>query len=221
MKISHAFRLLSMLLASAALFSCDPDPEDETIVPKPKAYHRLSFPKHEYKVYDSICPYSFETPVYSVVLGDEQSNTEPCWINIFYPRFGAIVHVSYKVVNGNLEKYLADSDEFAKKHVVKANGMEENPVIRDTARVYGLLYDIKGNAASNLQFYLTDSTKHFLRGSFYFNVPPNIDSLEPVVKFLREDIIHLIKTFRWKETPLNLKVEGHVKQPARKKEETD
>lgn len=211
------FRLQIFLLCLGIIsISCDPDPEDEAIVPKPKAYHRISYPKHEYKAYDSICPYAFETPVYSIVLPDFEANTEPCWVNVYYPKFGAVLHVSYKVVDGNLETYLRDSDEFAKKHVVKANGMDENPIIRDSARVYGLMYDIKGNAASNLQFYVTDSANHFVRGSLYFAVPPNIDSLEPSVKFIREDIIHLIQTFRWKETRLKLKVRGEIKkQPAK------
>lgn len=184
-------------------FSCDPDPEEQAIIPKPRLYPRIDFPQHDYKTFDSLCPYTFETPVYSVVMRDEGEHTEPCWINIFYPRFGAVMHISYKVIDNNLEKYLEDCDNFAKKHTVKANGLDENPIVRDSARVFGLLYDIKGNAASNLQFYVTDSLTHFLRGSLYFNVSPNMDSLEPVVKFLREDVIHLVQTFSWKGNTQN------------------
>ncbi len=200
-----------LLLCSSVFFSCDPDPEEQAIIPKPRAYPLITFPEHKYKVHDSLCPYAFETPVYSVVLADKGGNSEPCWINIVYPQFKAALHVSYKVVDNNLDQYLQDSREFAMKHVVKANGLEENPVIRDSAKVYGLMYDIKGNAASNLQFYLTDSTKHFLRGSLYFNVAPNIDSLEPVINFLKEDIIHLIQTFEWQESSLQLEVKGKLR----------
>jgi gliding motility-associated lipoprotein GldD len=207
-------RIVFVLSVLISCIACDPDPEEETIIPKPRAYPRIDFPSHTYKTYDSICPYKFETPVYSVVRPDEGGNTEPCWINIFYPRFGAVIHVSYKVIDGNLEKYLIDSDDLAKKHTVKANGLEENPIFRDSAKVFGLLYDIKGNAATSLQFYVTDSTKNFLRGSLYFNVPPNIDSLEPVINFLREDVIHMIETFNWKKSDLKLKVEGEVKKTA-------
>lgn len=194
-KLSLCVLFLMLLYAFS---SCDPDPEEQLIIPKARMYPRIDFPRHQYTSYDSICPYTFETPVYSVVVPDAGEHTEPCWINIIYPRFGAVMHVSYKVIDNNLEKYLEDCDNFAKKHTVKANGLDENPIVRDSARVFGLLYDIKGNAASNLQFYVTDSVKHFLRGSLYFNVSPNMDSLEPVVKFLREDAIHLIKTFSWK-----------------------
>jgi gliding motility-associated lipoprotein GldD len=87
---------------------------------------------------------------------------------------------------------------FANKHQVKATGLEETVVLRDSAKVYGLLFDIAGNTASSLQFYLTDSTHHFLRGALYFNAKPNIDSLKIVVDFIREDVLHLINTTRWK-----------------------
>jgi gliding motility-associated lipoprotein GldD len=113
--------------------------------------------------------------------------------------------VSYKVINNNLDEYLKDSDMFAKKHTIKANGLNENLVINDSAKVYGIIYDIKGNTATNLQFFLTDSTKNFLRGSLYFDIAPNTDSVEPVTKFLREDVMHMIKTFRWKTSSTELK----------------
>ncbi|NOZ45910.1 MAG: gliding motility lipoprotein GldD, partial [Chlorobi bacterium] len=64
--------------------------------------------------------------------------------------------------------------------------------------VYGILYDIKGNAASSINFFVTDSTQHFLRGALYFNSKPNKDSLAPVVDFIRKDIVHLMETFKWK-----------------------
>jgi gliding motility-associated lipoprotein GldD len=70
--------------------------------------------------------------------------------------------------------------------------------INEKERVYGILYDIKGNSASSLQFYLTDSSRHFFRGALYFNVQPNKDSLAPVIDYFREDIIYLIETFSWK-----------------------
>ena len=66
-------------------------------------------------------------------------------------------------------------------------------------RVYGILYDLKGNTATAVQFYVTDSVNHYLRGSLYFSAEPNADSLAPVISFFRDDIIHLIETLKWKE----------------------
>ena len=116
---SPAIFLMAIACALFTATACDPDPEDELVVPKPKAYFRIDFPKKDYRLYDSVCPYSFETPVYSIIKSDVRDNAEPCWINIFYPQFRATIHVSYKVVDNNLGEYLKDSDVFAKKHTIK------------------------------------------------------------------------------------------------------
>jgi gliding motility-associated lipoprotein GldD len=113
------------------------------------------------------------------------------------------LHLSYKTVNNNIDKYLNDSHEFANKHQVKATGLDEIPIIRDSSKVYGLFFDISGNTASSLQFYLTDSTRHFLRGALYFNSVPNIDSLKIVVDFIKKDMLHLINTTKWKSNQKN------------------
>jgi gliding motility-associated lipoprotein GldD len=102
-------------------------------------------------------------------------------------------------VNNDLGKHIENSHYFANKHQIKATGLEETVIARDSAKVYGLLFDISGNTASSLQFYLTDSTHHFLRGSLYFNSVPNIDSLKIVVDFIRKDVLHLINTAAWKK----------------------
>ena len=191
--------LLIVLIAPFILISCSDD-EDETYIPKPKGYFRIDFPEKKYRLYDSICPYKFEIPVYSFIDQDKHLGAEPCWLNVNYPKFNAQLHLSYKVVNNNLKTYLDDSRDFAIKHQIKATGLDETVIIRDSSKVFGLVYDISGNTASNIQFYLTDSTKHFLRGALYFNSIPNVDSLKIVVDFLRKDIIQMIKTFEWKDT---------------------
>jgi gliding motility-associated lipoprotein GldD len=101
-------------------------------------------------------------------------------------------------VDHNLFQYTEDSRALAYKHTIKADAINETVYTNPGHRVYGILYDIKGNAASSLQFYLTDSVRHFLRGSLYFNVEPNKDSLAPVIAYFREDIVHLIESFEWK-----------------------
>lgn len=179
---------LSLLFLAA----CSEDP-----VPKPRGYFRIALPEKGYEQLKSDCPFTFEYPVYASVSADKSRMAEPCWLNIYFPQFNAQVHLSYKPVNNNVAQYLEDSRTLTYKHTVKANDIRELPVIKDSANVYGLVYDIKGNAASSLQFHLTDSVNHFLRGSLYFNVPPNSDSLAPVIEFLRSDVHHLIETFRW------------------------
>ncbi len=191
--------ILAILISSIVVFSSCGNDEDETVyIPKPKGYPRIIFPEKSYRLYDSLCPYSFEIPTYANISNDKHKGTNPCWINVNFPRYNAQIHLSYKVVTNNLDTFLNDSRDFAIKHQIKATGLDETVIIRDSSQVYGLVYDISGNTASNVQFYLTDSTHHFMRGALYFNVVPNIDSLKIVVDFLRKDIIHMIKTFEWK-----------------------
>lgn len=180
------------------IFSSCGDDDDTILAPKPKGYFRIDFPEKKYMKYDSICPYSFDLPNYSFIENDNHMGAEPCWLNINFPRFNAKIHLSYKLVNNNLDTLLEQSRDFAIKHQVKATGLEETVIIRDSAKVYGLVYDIRGNTASSLQFYLTDSTHHFLRGALYFNSVPNIDSQKVVVDFIRKDIERMITTFKWK-----------------------
>jgi gliding motility-associated lipoprotein GldD len=192
MKLKYIFYLVCSL---TIFFSCDE--EDIIYSPKPRGYCRITFPERAYHSFDTTCAYTFEVPVYTKVVKPE--GAEPCWFNINYPRFNANIHLSYKAVNNDLARHIENSHYFANKHQVKATGVEETVIARDSAKVYGLLFDISGNAASNLQFYLTDSTHHFLRGSLYFNSVPNIDSLKIVIDFIREDVLHLINTTAWKK----------------------
>jgi gliding motility-associated lipoprotein GldD len=170
----------------------------QNYTPKPRGYLRIDFPEKEYTRFDSSCPYSFSYPVYSRVVPDDDYNSEPCWINIEFPSFEGKIHISYKKVKGNLFEYMEDSRSLAYKHTIKADAIRETVYSDPEANVHGILYDIRGNAASSLQFYLTDSNRHFLRGSLYFNVLPNKDSLAPVIAYFREDIIYLIESFEWK-----------------------
>ncbi len=186
------------LIFCFSIVSCNSD-DDDTIAPKPKAYYRLSFPEKKYVKYDSICPFTFEMPVYSRIDNDKNYGAEPCWLNLNFPTFSGTLHLSYKVVNGNLKGYLEDTYTLASKHQIKASGIEEHLISRDSNKVYGLIYEIKGNAASSIQFFLTDSLHHFIRGALYFNAVPNSDSIAPVLEFIRKDIYQMIASFKWKD----------------------
>jgi len=189
--------VIACILLSLIFISCD---EEEVVYsPRPRGYSRIDFPRKNYRLYDSICPYTFEIPLYSRITQDKHKGAEPCWLNLEFPKFNATIHLSYKIVTNDLAQHLENSHYFANKHQVKATGLDEVVILRDSANVYGLLFDIGGNTASTLQFYMTDSTQHFLRGALYFNSTPNIDSLKIVVDFLRADVLHMINTTSWKK----------------------
>lgn len=183
--------LIIIFLLAIILVSC----KNNDPIPRPKAYFRIDTPVKEYKLYDDVCPFTFEIPVYSFIVKEKQ---DYCWMDIYFPQNEATIYLTYKEVNDDINTHLEDSREFVYKHTVKADAIEEIIYENPELNVYGTLYDLKGNTATSVQFYLTDSTNHFLRGSLYFNVPPNKDSLAPVIDFIREDIIHMMESFEWK-----------------------
>ncbi len=199
MKINLFYKTFFLLFSSATLFcSCGNGDDDDTIAPKPRGYHRITFPEKNYVQYDSTCPFKFQIPDYAYVENDKHQSAEPCWINIEFPTLNSTLHLSYKKVNNNLQTYIENTYSLAAKHQIKASSIQEQLITNDTTKVYGLIYEIGGNAASRIQFFVTDSTNHFLRGSLYFNAVPNTDSLKPALDFIRKDIYNLIKTFEWK-----------------------
>ncbi len=186
-KILFLLTLVTIILSSCS--SNDP-------IPRPKGYFRIDTPEKSYKFYNDDCPFSFDIPVYSFI---NKEKPQYCWLDILFPNNDAILYLTYlPVVDNNINKHLEDSRELVYKHTVMADAIEETIYVNDSSNVYGVLYDLKGNTASAVQFYLTDSTDHFLRGSLYFNVQPNKDSLAPVIDFIREDVIHLMESFEWK-----------------------
>jgi len=184
--------ILTLLLIVLFLPGCKKD-----YTPKPRGYFRIDFPEKKFQLFKSNFPYSFEYPKYSKICPDNDSFSEPFWIDIDIPTNKAKFHLSYKQIKGNLARLTEDSRELVYKHSIKATSIDERLFINTANNVYGTVYYIKGNAASPMQFYMTDSTNHFLRGSFYISEIPNYDSLLPVITFLETDLIHLIETLNW------------------------
>lgn len=186
---------LAVLLISLVALSCG----DRNPQPKPRGYFRIDLPDKQYVTLDTLRFYSFEYPTYATITPDFYSPDEKDWINVEFPAFKGTIHISYKEVDGNLSRYVEDAYRMIVKHIGKATGIRDSVVVNKDKNVYGLVYFIDGEGvASPLQFYLTDSTNHFMRGSLYFNIYPNNDSLQPVIDFITDDVRHLINTFEWK-----------------------
>lgn len=185
--------LIFFILSLFVLISCD-----RSHTPKPAGYVRIDYPEKTYSVYTGSEFFQFEIPDYANVETDTSPGAEPGWINVVIPGLNGKIHLSYKPVDNNLDDYITDCRTLVYKHTVKAEGIEESPFMQREEGSFGMVYDLKGDVASAVQFFITDSTHHFLRGSLYFNCSPNRDSLNPVIDFLREDIIHMIETTEWK-----------------------
>ena len=185
-----------LIISCLSFFSCD---NNKTYQPKPRGYFRIDLPEKEYVRLDSMRYYSFEYPSCSKITPDYLSPHEKEWINIEYPSYKGTIHLSYKTVDGNLSQYLEDSYYMMSKHITRAMGIRDSLIVNPERGVYGLVYFLEGEGvASPLQFYLTDSVSHFMRGSLYFNVRTNNDSLAPVIDFITDDVRHLIETVEWK-----------------------
>lgn len=187
--------IILLILAGLTITSCNNDDYS----PKPRGFHRIIFPEKIYTQRETGCPYSFEIPKYSNLAVDKSSNSKPCWKNLDFPQFNARLHLSYFEIgpNSTFEQLTEDVRTFAFKHTAMASAIEQQVISLPEHNVYGLEYHIQGNTASNYQFFISDKSKHYLRGALYFNEKPHLDSIQPVLKFIEEDIAHLINTSKW------------------------
>ena len=171
--------------------------------PKPSGYFKISLPEKNYQIFIGPgYPYTFEYPTYANVVRDStffgDATENPWWINIDFPQFSGRIYLSYKIIGPyKLEKLLNDAFNLTGKHSIKASYIDDS-VINTSNNIHGEFFRIEGDVATAYQFFLTDSTKNFLRGALYFDATPNADSLKPVNDFLVQDMKHLINTFRWK-----------------------
>ncbi len=173
---------------------------EQTQTPRPRGYMRVDFPNKGYMSHDGSCPYKFEYPVRSLIDTNIRRVKQPCWLNLHYPQYGATMHFTYsKITRDSLFQYVEDARKLAMKHTVRADDIKERYYENPQHQVYGVAYEFEGNVASNFQFFLTDSNQHFVRGSLYFNMKPNPDSLKPVIEYVKKDMYKLIETLEWKD----------------------
>jgi len=187
-----AFNCLCLLLLCA---SCT----NESYSPKPRGYFDIKFPKKEYQSYHKTCPFSFDFPKYARMEPDQERDAGNCWNNLNFPQFNARLHLTYYDVSSKkeYEGLIEDARTLAFKHTVKANAIDQKLINYPEKKVYGIYYAIEGNTASSVQFFLTDSVKHYFRGALYFNERPQYDSIAPVAAFIKQDIDRMISTFKW------------------------
>ncbi|MDP2174650.1 MAG: gliding motility lipoprotein GldD [Bacteroidota bacterium] len=170
--------------------------------PKPHAYPRFYFPEKQYQIFDSVAPFSFLYPTYAMIQNhqNEDTNWNPYWYNIHYIPFNATLHLSYLSFKNRDEfnDLFNDTRKLVYKHDIRAEEIQETEIINQSADITGIVYELKGNTATNLNFYISDGKQHFLRGALYFNAKTEIDSIQPAFDFLKTDIIKLIETTKWR-----------------------
>lgn len=171
--------------------------------PRPKEYPRIELPAKQY-VADSLegCPFTFQRLDYVTIQRDTQlfstAQSGDCWYNLYYPNYGATIYLSYKALSESytLTRLRDDAYKLTYEHTKRADYIE--PVFVETPNsVYGVVYKVGGDAASALQFFVTDTSAHWLRGALYFDVAPDYDSLAPVIEYISNDVDHFIESLKW------------------------
>jgi gliding motility-associated lipoprotein GldD len=177
--------------------------EEPVFTPKPRGFPRVEYPVTEYQLFDkNYCNFTFEYPKYAQIVQDTSFfNEKPandCWFEVYVPQFDAHIHCSYYPITKEnpFSKLYNDAFVLADKHNIKADYIDQIRIEKKKG-ISGFLFDIQGPAASPFQFFLTDSTKHFMRGALYFKTAARPDSLRPVAEFMKNDIMQMINTFEW------------------------
>lgn len=185
-------RLIFILLLSFLLFSC------KEYTPKPKGYPLIE------KVDDSLLTYtykafSFQYSSHARITEIPSEKETEKWINIHYPNYEATIYCSYMPISkALLRDALEDSHRIAYSHATQANNIIQTLFNESDLKNGGIIYDIEGSVASPIQFFLTDSISNFFRGSVYYDNKINPDSVAPITSFLREDVIHIMKSMEWR-----------------------
>lgn len=182
-------KLICILVVFLSLvWSCKED-----VLPKPKAQLRLEYTEPSYELIQTDCPYIFEKSQSGILKVNEK-----CWINIEYPSLKASINMTYRPVEDNLKELFLEAEKLTFNHAIKADGISSIPYANKSKKVYGSIFEVTGNAASPIQFHVTDSVQNFITGAVYFNVQPNYDSIKPAINYLQNDIIHMIESMEWK-----------------------
>lgn len=176
---------------------------DEIYIPKPRMYPRIIFPEKGYQAFNvDDCPFRFDYPIYAEIEKDKKFFNEeapsPCWYDIVIPSFNGRIHCSYYSIadRTQLDGYIDDAFRITGSHNQKANYRDE--LVIEKGDVGGILFDIQGEVASPVQFFVTDSVDHYLRGALYFYNQVETDSMAPIYEFVKQDIAHMLETFEWK-----------------------
>jgi len=181
-------RFLTFLCTATIFWACNSE-----IKPKPNAYLRLSYPQPEYQTTQAPCAFTYEQNAVAKI-----TNVKDCSFQIDYPEMKAKIFVDYeKVTKNNLMNLLKDAQRLTFEHTVKAEEIQENLIIDNDKKVYGMFYELIGNTATNVQFYATDSINHFIVGSLYFYAKPNFDSIIPAAHYIKNDMLKIVETMEW------------------------
>jgi gliding motility-associated lipoprotein GldD len=190
-------KVLSVIMLSIWLGSCKSSIQDYT--PKPRGFNRIDLPQHSYQTLPNVHPYSFEYSKEAIIQLDTFKNAEPHWIIIYYPKLNTRIQFTYKKVNndlGSLQKMIGDAAKLAFNHDKKAYSITDKLLITKSGKKV-VIFELEGEVPSPYQFFVTDSTKHYLRGAVYLMTATENDSLKPIIDYMKVDSRHILESLKW------------------------
>jgi len=192
-------RFLFVSVLAAGIYACNDDKEPD-YQPKPTGFNRLDLPAHEYQPLTEEHPYTFEYSKAAIVQKDTFMKAEPHWIIIYYPKLNTRIQFTYKPVNNDpkrLQNMMADAAKLAFHHDKKAYSITDKILTTKDGKK-AIIFELEGEVPSHYQFFVTDTTKHYLRGAMYLMTATENDSLRPVIDYMKADCRHILETLKWK-----------------------
>ncbi|MEN9973411.1 MAG: hypothetical protein RIS20_1758 [Bacteroidota bacterium] len=191
-------RIIAPFILILGIFSAC---SDENPVPKPSTYLRMNLPEHSYRVFKSDCPYSMKLSNLYLPTATEQPQSNYCIQEIDLGPLNGKLYLYYLKLpsKDSLAEIINFANDKVDEHKIKADKINFEQIIQAKKRVFGTFFELKGNVATNFQFYLTDSTTNFVRGEVLLNCRPNYDSLRPTLEYLKTDLLELVRHFEWKK----------------------
>ena len=181
--------LIVLIFLTVAILGCK-----EEVFPKPKAKLRLEYPKPEYETFESK---HFEFQKNKLAEKTNVENPNAGDLVLDYPEMKGSIYITHKKIEDNLEKLMVDAERLSFEHAAMADGITQTDFVNEEEGIFGTYFEVRGDAASQAQFFVTDSTEHFVTGSLYFYARPNYDSIYPAAAYLQNDIRKIMETLRW------------------------
>lgn len=174
---------------------------DSNPVPKPSSFLRTEFPEHSYRPYLSPQNFRFNLANLYMPKSFEQAQTNYSVQEIdLGPLNGTLFLYYLRILSkDSLPDIINFANDKVDEHKIMADKIDFEQIIEPRKKVYGTFFELKGNVATNFQFYLTDSLQHFLRGEVLLNCRPNYDSLRPALQYLKTDLQLMLKSFQWNQ----------------------
>ena len=202
MKSTTPFLSIIILFFTMNCFFSSCNNEEDSFIPKPYGYFRIELPEKSYQKLEGDFPYSFEHSKYAKVVKNESQYAEDYWITLKYePISMAEIHITYKEIKNEPKlfmEYVNDAHKITFNEINTARSSAIDQVI-DSKKGNGIVFTIsEGEVPTVFNYWVSDSSTHFLRAAMYVPTSNQNDSLAPILKYTKDDMMHMLETFEWK-----------------------